>query len=34
METSTPFQRPPEADTLLGELVQYLSCQTSTLIRR
>jgi Putative Actinobacterial Holin-X, holin superfamily III len=34
METSTRFQRPPEADKPLGELVQDLSRQTSTLIRQ
>jgi hypothetical protein len=34
METSTRFQRPPEADRPLAELVQDLSRQTSTLIRR
>ena len=34
METSTRFQRSPEADRPLGELVQDLSRQTSTLIRQ
>jgi Putative Actinobacterial Holin-X, holin superfamily III len=34
METSTRFQRPPEADRPLGELVEDLSRQTSTLIRQ
>jgi hypothetical protein len=34
METSTRFQRPPETDRPLGELVQDLSRQTSTLIRQ
>src|SRR3954469_15241957 len=34
METSTRFERPPEADKPLGELVQDLSRQTSTLIRQ
>jgi hypothetical protein len=34
METSTRFQRPAEDDRPLGELVQDLSRQTSTLIRQ
>ena len=34
METSTRFERPAEADKPLGELVQDLSRQTSTLIRQ
>jgi putative superfamily III holin-X len=34
METSTRFRRTPEADKPLGELVQDLSRQTSTLIRQ
>lgn len=34
METSTRFGRTPEADKPLGELVQDLSRQTSTLIRQ
>jgi hypothetical protein len=34
METSTRFERPPEAEKPLGELVQDLSRQTSTLIRQ
>ena len=34
METSTRFGRTPEADRPLGELVQDLSRQTSTLIRQ
>ena len=34
MENSTRFQRSPEADKPLGELVQDLSRQTSTLIRQ
>jgi hypothetical protein len=34
MENSTRFQRPPEADRPLGDLVQDLSRQTSTLIRQ
>ena len=34
METSTRFRSTPEADKPLGELVQDLSRQTSTLIRQ
>src|ERR687888_936793 len=34
MESSTRFSRPPEADRPIGELVQDLSRQTSTLIRQ
>jgi hypothetical protein len=34
MESSTRFERPPEVDKPLGELVQDLSRQTSTLIRQ
>ncbi len=34
METSTRFRRSPEDDKPLGELVQDLSRQTSTLIRQ
>ena len=34
METSTRFRRPAEDDRPLGELVQDLSRQTSTLIRQ
>jgi membrane protein len=34
METSTRFRRPPDGDKPLGELVQDLSRQTSTLIRQ
>src|SRR5215210_3056408 len=34
METSTRFRRTPEDDKPLGELVQDLSRQTSTLIRQ
>jgi Putative Actinobacterial Holin-X, holin superfamily III len=34
METSTRFERPGQADRPLGELVQDLSRQTSTLIRQ
>ena len=34
METSTRFRRPAEDDRPLGELVQDLSQQTSTLIRQ
>ena len=34
METSTRFRRSPEDDKPLGELVQNLSRQTSTLIRQ
>ena len=34
METSTRFRRPEDADRPLGELVQDLSRQTSTLIRQ